>query len=45
MRKTETKSLGIQNNLESQGPKNVPCQIEMHSGQWFMRRLLRNFAI
>jgi len=27
-------------------PKTAPCQISMHSGQWFMRRrFLKVFAI
>jgi len=26
------------NKLESPCPKDTPCQISKHSGQWFMRR-------
>jgi len=26
------------NELESPGPKDVPCQISIHSDQWFTRR-------
>jgi len=28
------------NTVESPCPKDDPCQISMHSGQWFMRRRL-----
>jgi len=30
------------NKLESPGPKDVLCQILIHSGQWFVRRRLLN---
>jgi len=30
--------LSISLYIESPCPKDAPCQISMHSGQWFMRR-------